>query len=316
MRGRTDARRPSKPGGIDSFGVEPPELDAATYEAFRRFIHERIGISLGANRQQMLLARLSKRIRKLALADARAYLKLLRELADDDPEFQAFVNAVTTNKTEFFREDHHFRFVAERWTPEFLARVNRGGQSSVRVWSACCSTGEEPYSLAMTLREACGGQLNRFDIKILATDIDTDVLTRASTGAYCEESLEAVPREQRSRWFHPAGAGPRGPSFQVDQKLRDMILFRRLNLMEAHWPIKSRLDFVFCRNALIYFDRPTQHTLLERFSRQLLPGGYLILGHSENLIGLEQRFERSGPTIFRLRNGAEPTTRSPGRPKD
>lgn len=271
----------------------PLELSRVDYDRFARLIHERVGIKLGDNRIPMLQARLSRRLRALGLTTYREYLKRIEALPEGDPEFTAFINAVTTNKTEFLREEHHFRYLADEWLAPLLAANPR--TPTLRVWCSASSTGEEPYSIAITLLDALEHAGRDADLRILASDIDTDVLSRAREGIYDDERLLPLSPLQRHRWFVKHGAG----LWRVSDELRARISFKRLNLMDERWPIKSQLDVVFCRNVMIYFDRDTQARIVRHFAQHMKPDAVLFLGHSETMMGVDIPFHHIGRTVYR-----------------
>ncbi|MBL8769673.1 MAG: protein-glutamate O-methyltransferase [Planctomycetes bacterium] len=269
------------------------ELTRADYERFARLIHARVGINLGENRMPMLQARLARRLRALGLSSFRDYLNRIESMAPTDPELTAFINAVTTNKTEFLREEHHFHYLADEWLAPLLAASPR--PPTLRVWCSASSTGEEPYSIAITMLETLEQAGRQADLRILASDIDTDVLSRARDGIYDEERLEPLSPLQRRRWFVKHGAD----QWRVVDELRSYISFKRLNLMDEKWPIKSALDVVFCRNVMIYFDRETQSRIVRHFAQHMKPDALLFLGHSETMMGAEIPFRHIGRTVYR-----------------
>jgi chemotaxis protein methyltransferase CheR len=271
------------------------EITDGEFRQIRELLYAATGITLGPQKRHLVRARLARRLRALGLDSFGQYGAVL---LDGDPageEMRRFVNAMTTNKTDFFREAHHFRYLTETWAPAIRARVTRG-DGHVRLWSAGCSTGEEPYTLAMTVREALGA-LPGLDLRILASDIDTDVLQRAAEGVYTIEQARPVPRELVARYFL-RGVGTRADLVRVRPELRAMVTFRQINFTDDTWPIRARFDAIFCRNVLIYFDRPTQQTVLRRFLDLLKPDGLLFLGHSESVHGLLDDVAHLGQTIY------------------
>jgi chemotaxis protein methyltransferase CheR len=290
------SRAPARgtPAAEREFGFSPRH-----FEAIRARLHVLTGIAIGDIKQDLVYGRLSRRLRQLGLTDFDAYLAWLETHAErETPEF---INALTTNLTAFFREPHHFEDLRERVLPELLLRHRH--QRRLRIWSAACSTGEEPYSLAITLSEALGSRLAEWDALVLATDIDTGVLATAARGIYPQERLKGLSEARRSRHFRDVtgGAGG-GASVQATDSLRALVRFRQLNL-NGPWPMCGRFDVVFCRNVVIYFDKPTQKTLFERIAHQMTPGGHLYIGHSESLFRVCDRFEHLGHTIHRLVGG-------------
>ncbi|MBY0461376.1 MAG: hypothetical protein K2V38_29010, partial [Gemmataceae bacterium] len=240
----------------------------------------------------------AKRLRALGLDSVGQYVRLLDGRPAGDPERQEFVNCLTTNKTDFFRESHHFDHLRQTFLPQLRA----AGRKRVRVWSAGCSTGEEPYTLAMVLGDECPG----WDVKILASDIDTDVLAAAERGVYDADRARGVPGDLLRRHFL-RGTGANAGKVTVRPELRELIAFRQINFMAPEWPMRTRFDAIFCRNVMIYFDRDTQRRLLTRFADLLEPGGLVFLGHSESLHWLADRFAAVGNTIYQPRDGCAPT---------
>jgi len=262
-----------------------------TAEDFRfisGLVHRHSGIVLGPNKESMVYARLSRRLRELGMTHFEDYCDLIQS-AEGGAEFLAFSNAMTTNLTRFFREQHHFDYLADV-VIEDQRQVSANRR--LRIWSAGCSSGEEPYSIAMTLREAMP-DLARWDAKILATDLDTNMIMRGSQGAYPGDSLDDVPAAKRDRYFSQTEAG-----FKAKESLRELIAFKPLNLLHP-WPVKGPFDVIFCRNVMIYFDTPTKTDLVRRFAKLLRPGGWLIVGHSETLLDQKALFKLCGRTIYR-----------------
>lgn len=247
---------------------------------------------LDERKREMVYRRLMRRTRELRIASFSAYCELLK--ADDEKEVGNFINAITTNLTSFFREDHHFQYLEKRYIPELIER-NSGRR--LRIWSAGCSTGEEPYSIAITLRHAMEPHLKAWDAKILATDLDTEVLDTGKAGIYAAARIEGIDENTIRRWFRK-GSGSQANKVRVDSRLKQLITFKQLNLL-ADWPMHGPFDIIFCRNVLIYFDKSTQNILIDRYHQLLKPNGLLFLGHSENLGQHSGRFQALGHTIFR-----------------
>jgi chemotaxis protein methyltransferase CheR len=271
------------------------EISDAEFESLRKLVYRATGIALGPQKRQLLQARLGRRLRALGLKSFTEYLQVLAERDPGGEELTRFVNAITTNKTDFFREAHHFHYLAETQVAALRARAARGGDRTVRIWSAACSSGEEPYTIAMTLRDTLGPGAG-WDVRILASDIDTDVLDRASAGVYSLDQVAPVPEALRKRYFL-RGTGTNDGLVQVRAEIRALVTFRHLNFLDDPWPIRSRFDAIFCRNVLIYFDRPTQARLLERLVAHLKDEGLLFLGHSESVHGLSAGLQHLGQTI-------------------
>jgi len=245
------------------------------------------GIALADHKRDMVYSRLARRVRALGLSSIREYCDLL-ESARQHEEIGHFVNAITTNLTSFYREAHHFIHLKEQ-----LAKARKGQR--IRLWSAGCSAGMEPYTMALTAIEALGN-LQQYDIRILATDIDTNILDRAARGMYPQQDMEKVPRELLMKFFARREEG-KEVFYEAGEELKRIIAFKPLNLM-GEWPMKGPFDAIFCRNVMIYFDKPTQDTLLTRFGRLLKPQAHLYLGHSESVRGLEATFRLLNNTIY------------------
>lgn len=264
-------------------------ISADEFKRFRTLIYDESGISLGDQKRTLLASRLSKRLRDLGCETFSEYYDKVTE----DPtreEFTRMLDLISTNKTDFFREPKHFEFLRDRILPE-LEKSKR-----MRIWSSACSTGEEPYTIAMTLFEGVQNPA-QWDFKILASDLSTRVLAKAASGVYAEDRFRDVPDDILQRHFL-RGKGDSAGLFKVKPHLASVIQFRRLNLMDDHFPIKMPLDLIFCRNVMIYFDRPTQETLVNKFYRYLKPGGYLFIGHSESLQWVTHPFKSLAPTIY------------------
>jgi chemotaxis protein methyltransferase CheR len=265
------------------------EFSDRDFQRVRRMVHEQLGISLSDSKRQLVYGRLSRRLRALQLREFNTYLE--RVEGGDAEELQHFCNAITTNLTSFFRENHHFEFLANQLIPhlELASRDSR----RIRIWSAGCSTGEEPYSIAMVLMERAGHLLKDWDIRILATDIDTNVLEHARQGVYSSDRLERMDGKRRLRWFK---RGEGEDHYKISDTIKQIVTFRELNLI-SEWPMKGPFDVVFCRNVVIYFDRATQRQLVNRMEAIQRPGDYLILGHSESLLDVSTRYRLVGNTI-------------------
>ncbi|GAA0797818.1 CheR family methyltransferase [Cupriavidus gilardii] len=259
------------------------------FDKVRALIHRRAGISLGAQKREMVYSRLARRLRALHLSDFASYLALL-EADEYSGEWEFFTNALTTNLTSFFREAHHFPLLAEH-----AKRIGR----PYSVWCAAASTGEEPYSIAITLAEALGERA----ATVLATDIDTQVLAKARTGVYSADQVSRLSQERLKRFFLK-GTGQRAGQVKVKPELASTITFEPLNLLAPDWGIRERFDAIFCRNVMIYFDKPTQGRILERFVPLLKPHGLLFAGHSENFSYVTRAFQLRGQTVYELAPGA------------
>ncbi len=264
---------------------------------FRRIsdlVYEHCGINLHAGTKELVRARLAKRLRE---GNFRTFSEYIRHVLDDPTgrEFSILVDSLSTNLTKFFREEQHFEFLRTRFLPSLLEAKQRRRDFRLRAWSAGCSSGEEPYSIAITLLEKVQGR-GRWDVKLLATDISTRILEKARAGVYEERRIEPISPSLRSRYLIRRRQS-RGDVYEVRPTLRDVVIFRYLNLM-GDWPIRGPLDFIFCRNVMIYFDKPTQGRLIQRFYEMLASGGVLFTGHSESLTGIEHKFKYVQPTIY------------------
>lgn len=274
-------------------GTWSQTLNDTEFRFLSDFVTRHCGITMGEHKRQLLQGRLQRRLRALGLGGFDDYCELLRQ--DPDSELGEFVSAVSTNVTAFFRESHHFDYLAAQ-LPKWLAE-RPGGR--IRIWSAGCSTGEEPYSLAMVLAEALENHRGPADALILATDLSPAALANARDGVYAQQRLEGVSEERRRRWFQRGGGAHAGKS-RVHPRLRELVRVRPLNLLHD-WPMRGRFDAILCRNVVIYFDTPTKKRLFERFDAALQPHGKLFLGHSESMHGLSDRFALIGRTIYAKR---------------
>lgn len=271
--------------------MEDFPLSSAGFETVRRLLREHTGINLGPQKQAMVRSRLIKRLRAHGLADFDTYLRKVN--GPESEEWGPFVNALTTNLTSFFREQHHFEFLVSHFTE------SPSPGSRLRIWSAGCSTGEEPYTLAMVLKNA----FPKWDLHILATDVDTNVLDTAMRGIYSMERLEKMPVEWR-RFAFLKGKGLHEGKARIRPELQSLIQFGVFNLLgSSGWPNAGSMDVIFCRNVMIYFDKPTQKRLLQHFHETLTRGGLLMVGHSEALLDGSMGFENLGGTIYRRREG-------------
>jgi len=269
------------------------EFSDEDFEALRLLVKEVTGIALSDQKRELVYGRLARRLRALNLRTFREYRELL---ATDSDEVVQFCNAITTNLTAFFREPHHFEHLKTHVLPDLLDRARRG--APLRIWSAGCSTGEEPYSIALTILSMMG-DAPRFDVKILATDINKRVLTHAHQGIYDEAALGPVSRQQRAAWFVPAADINGEKTWSVGKELRALVAFRELNL-KADWPMRQAYQAVFCRNVVIYFEEHIRNRIWDGIATLLTPQGWLYIGHSER-ISLSGPFELKAYTTYRLK---------------
>jgi chemotaxis protein methyltransferase CheR len=247
--------------------------------------HRRYGLHLQASKKPLVYSRLTKRLRALALPDFESYCALLSDPRELD-EQSHLLSALTTNVTHFFRERHHFTFMKDTVLPDLVAKARKG--NAVRIWSSACSAGQEAYSIAATVREACP-EAAELDIKVLATDVDPQMISKARKGQYDPDQADAIPAGFKKLMIDDIGPGV---GFRIKQDLMSLVTFGELNLI-ADWPMRRRFDVIFCRNATIYFDKDTQTTLWQRFDDVLHDGGHLMIGHSERLTGRAQTDFRS-----------------------
>lgn len=264
----------------------------ADFDKIRLFVKDETGIKLSDGKKNMVYGRLSRRLRQVGLSKFSEYFDLVSKDKSSDERGQ-FINAITTNLTSFFREEHHFEFLKNEVVPRLMAE--NAATKKIRIWSAGCSTGEEPYSIAIALHESIPN-IDRWDIRILATDLDTNVLAHGERGIYDIERISALSATRKSTWFLKGKGGNNG-SVKVDPRLQSLITFRQLNLMGA-WPMKGPFDFMFCRNVVIYFDKETQSVLFDRYANLLSPTSNLFLGHSESMHNVCDRFGLIGNTIY------------------
>lgn len=260
------------------------------FDYLRKLVTENTGIVADEDKYTMYYSRLARRLRKLGLKDFSEYRRFLND--NHEEELIELVNSVTTNLTSFFREKHHFEFLSETLVPE----IKKLGKRRIRIWSAGCSTGEEPYSIAMTLAESIA-DIASWDIKILATDLDSSVIKKASQGVYDASRVDGVDKALLKKYMQK-GVGANQGHVRVNPDIVKMIDFQQLNLLHP-WPIRESMDCIFCRNVVIYFDKPTKEKLVERFARQMIDEGYLFMGHSESLYKSTESFKLLGKTVYR-----------------
>ncbi len=263
------------------------EVGQHDFERSARVLRARAGIVIGNHKHEMAARTLGMRTKAMGMSSAREYLDHL-EHNPHSPEWEAFVNAFTINHTAFYREQHHF---------DILGKFARARKKPFSVWCCASSTGEEPYTIAMTLRESC--LQPDVGVSILATDIDTRAIERAQEGVYSLERAQPIPESYLKKYFQ-RGMGQQAGMVRAKPTIRDMIDFQTFNLLSSNWPIDQKFDAIFCRNTMIYFDKPTQTRILERFAPMLKPGGLLFAGHSENFTYLTNAFRLQGQTVYEL----------------
>lgn len=263
------------------------DFSSRDFARVRSLIYSKAGISLGEGKQEMVYSRLARRLRAKGIVSFSVYLDRL-ESGQDDDEWEAFINALTTNLTAFYREAHHFPLLAEH-----MKQV----KSPLTIWCSASSTGEEPYSIAMTACEAFGTLTP--PVSIVATDIDTNVLETAASGVYTIDRIDKIEQDRVKRFFL-RGKGDRLGLVRVRPELRALVTFKPLNLLAPVWPVSGPFDVVFCRNVMIYFDRSTQGEILSRFAPLMKPDGLLFAGHSENFMHVTDVFKLRGKTVYEL----------------
>lgn len=273
-------------------------MTSSDFQQIAAMLHADAGIHLPESKATLVYSRLAKRLRALGLKNFRDYCAIVAEHGGAD-ERQQMLAALTTNVTRFFREPHHFEHLRKELLPTLIETAKRGGR--IRIWSAACSNGAEPYSIALTVLSALPTALS-YDIKILATDIDPNMIEEASRGIYSDAALQPVPSDLRLRYFTSERAAE-GKIWQAGEALRSLITFRELNLIGS-WPMRGKFDAIFCRNVVIYFEDATQAKLWSRFVPHLVPRGRLYIGHSERLSGpATPLFDSEAITTYRLKEG-------------
>jgi len=279
---------------METLTIDNVVLSEREFREISNLVHKHCGINLHQGKKELVRARLAKRLR---LGHFKTFKEYMKHVLKDKTgkEFSILIDSLSTNLTSFFREQRHFEFLQSQFLPALLEQKRKKHNFKIRAWSAGCSSGEEPYSIAIVLLDAIQGR-GRWDVKILATDISTSMLEVAKTGIYDAERVKPVPSLQRQKYLVPHRSKSQ-KVFEVSKALRDAVIFSYLNLM-ANWPIKGTLDFIFCRNVMIYFDKSTQSRLINRFWDLLDSGGVLFTGHSESLTGIEHKFNYIQPTIY------------------
>ena len=285
--GRSSLGQTAKGLAARECGSREFNFSAADFERVRKLIYAHAGISLSPIKQDMVYSRLARRLRATGKSSFAAYLDALER--DGGEEWERFVNSLTTNLTSFFREPHHFPIFADH-----LKQL--GTRRPIRVWCSAASTGEEPYSIAITILETFGSQVSH--VSIFASDLDTNVLETARKGVYPVERVEKMDPERLRRFFL-RGTGSQEGMVAVRPELKRLIEFQRINLLEPNWPVRGPLDVIFCRNVMIYFDTATQQELVLKLINQLAPGGYFVVGHSESLLGIKHPLKSVKPGIYR-----------------
>lgn len=270
------------------------ELRPADFHRFSEMVRRHSGIHLGSVKAELLRARLAKRMRALSLTSFREYYHLV--LSDETGEELArMLDVVTTNKTEFFREDKHFVLLAQSFLPELLKDAAQRADKTLRIWSAACSSGEEAYTLAICAKEAAVGK--DVKVKILATDLSSRMIHRALDGVYEKEKMSGVPSMLLQKYFEPEGKGEER-AYRVGKELREMVQFHRFNLNDGAFPFRNLFDVIFCRNVMIYFDQPVQEDLVRRMAGVLRKGGYFFTGLAESLLTIKHPFKPVAASVY------------------
>ncbi|MGA9672073.1 MAG: protein-glutamate O-methyltransferase CheR [Terracidiphilus sp.] len=270
-------------------------ISNSDYGRLRNLIYEESGIVLNQEKKTMLELRIKRRLRSLSLDSFGQYCEYLFGRHNQQEEVVHLLDVVTTNKTDFFREPDHFEYLVQKAVPDLVARDQFG--KSLLIWSAGCSTGEEPYTLAMVLSEY-GLNHPGFRFRILATDLSTTVLAKAKLGIFSSEVVRPVPKDLQKKYFMRS-RDPESHTMRVVPELRQLVDFRRVNFMDSDFGLSERADAIFCRNVIIYFDRSTQEQILQKLSQHLMPGGYAFLGHSETLHGMDLPLAPVAPALYR-----------------
>ena len=278
-------------------------LTEKEFGLFRDLIYSLAGISMNSSKRELVQSRLRRRLQIHSCQTFSEYYNLVSDPACEASEIEAMINCLTTNTTSFFREQHHFDYVRTEIVPTLLKGQKYGqAKPTLKIWHAGCSTGEEPYSLAITLAQCQRETRNAFDFRQLATDIDTNVLASAAKGIYSSDKVDGIPEATRRSAFLRSKDDSED-LYKVKPELREHIVFRQLNLLADAWPLRrdTRFDMIWCRNVVIYFDKPTQRRLFARFAELIKPEGHLFIGHSESLLGVSNAFDTHGHTIYQLR---------------
>ncbi len=272
------------------------DINDKEFGLFQQLIYDASGIFLTPAKKELLKSRLMKRLRQKSLTSFKAYYEYITQRDTTGEELVSMLDCISTNLTEFFREAAHFRFLSEKAIPALLENKRKKHEKRIRIWSAGCSTGEEPYSISMIVAERV---LPRYewDVKILATDISTRVLKKAMEGIYTKDQLKGMSPQLVNAYLKKRNIDNKD-YYYINDPLKDMVVFRRLNLTDETFPFKGQFDFIFCRNVMIYFDKQTQNGLVSKFYKHLAPDGYLFIGHSESLAGTNNKFRYVQPTVY------------------
>ena len=274
--------------------VGAPELTDSEFDSIRDLVYDRFGINLTDQKRNLVVGRLQKVLRTRGLSSFAEYVEMVARDATGEA-LSELIDRISTNHTFFFREPEHFRFLAEVALPEICAKLEARHDRDVRIWSAGCSSGEEPYTIAIALREYFGRQYEQWRAGVLATDISSHVLRHAERAIFPIERLAKTPADLRARYFRKLDE----ERVEVSESIRKDVTFRRLNFMSPAFPFKKQFQIIFCRNVMIYFDAPTRTELIRKFHASIEPGGYLLIGHSESLGRDDTYFTYVQPAVYR-----------------
>ena len=281
---------------MDPISFNQKTLSEAEFKKIASYIEKNVGIKMPPEKRLMMQSRLTSRLKALNLDSFKKYIDYVFSGKDtDNHEIIMMIDAMTTNLTEFFREPQHFDFMRNVALPEYAAQ----GRGKIKIWSAGCSTGQEPYTLSMVMSEFIRQNPTSSirDYSVLATDISTKVLDKAASAIYPMDAVKGIPKQTMHQYFLK-GKDPKNPSVRLKQEIRDRVNFMRLNFMDDDYGFRDTLQIIFCRNVLIYFDKTNQERVINQFLRYLEPGGYLFLGHSETIFGMTLPFRTVAPTVF------------------
>lgn len=281
-----------EPDGQRAMFIQPNTgLDRAVFDKFRVLIYETCGITLSENKEALVASRIGKRMRSLGITDYGQYYALVTSDRSGS-EMTELVNSISTNVTHFFREPRHFELLGQ-WLRQWVQQQRR----PIRIWSAACSSGEEPYTICMTVLDALGGAS---DVQIMASDISTKVIQAAKYGVYKPQDIHNIPLPTLKKYFQVGGSAE-AELYRVKPALREMVQFQQINLSTPPYPIQGQLDVIFCRNVMIYFNRELRRLLVRTFQEMLRPGGFLVVGLAESLSGLQHDLQVVEPSVYRKR---------------
>lgn len=273
-----------------------PSLSDGEFSDLVKIIYDKTRIQMSEHKRALVNSRISKRLRALNMNSFKEYIEFLKTASDE--EVTNFINVVTTNKTDFFRENKHFEYMKTTFLPAWEKSYSEGKVKNLRIWSAACSTGEEPYTIAITLHEYFGDRYDKYDIKILASDIDTNVLSHAMQGIYKEESVSPIAQSVLKKYFLK-GAGDNDGFYKVKSVLQKDLFFRQLNFKEEDFNLNTLFDLIFCRNVIIYFDKEFQKELFNKFYKYMKEDSLVFIGHSETLFGISDKFKYVSSNIYK-----------------